>query len=120
MAASVVGAGGGSLDAQKIVQQAITTQKSETPFGDLAELEELAATKRERRWAGDWVDFDEGEEDEMGGGLEEEEDDEEGEDVPITMGLDLGRGKTRLPERRDEAEGHKEEQVINGKDKNEI
>ncbi|MCJ1476601.1 hypothetical protein MMC13_005267 [Lambiella insularis] len=82
-----VGLTGNTHDQGSIVREAIASQKSETPFGDLAELDPGAAGMwDERRWGGDWVDFEDGEED----GPEEEEE-EDGEDVPITMALDLGK-----------------------------
>lgn len=83
VAASLVAAGGGTAAESKLVHQAILSQKSETPFGDLADLEGMGVSLQERRWAGDWVDFDDD------GEVEEEE----GEDVPITMAVDYRRGR---------------------------
>lgn len=98
IAASLVSAGGGSAAESKLVHQAITTQKSETPFGDLVDLDGgMAVSLQERRWAGDWVDFD-----------EDGEGEEEGEDVPITMAVDFGR--RGRDEKKEGEEGGKEKE----------
>ena len=78
-------------DGDSIIREAIASQKSETPFGDLAELElvpDPVSDQGEKRWAGDWVDFGEGEED-GGRGVE----DDEGEDVPIGLAVGEGEGE---------------------------
>ncbi|MCJ1280839.1 hypothetical protein MMC26_000156 [Xylographa opegraphella] len=77
-------------DGDSIIREAITSQKSETPFGDLADLglaPDTASDMGEKRWAGDWVDFEEGDEDGTRG-----IDDDEGEDVPIGLVVDEGEG----------------------------
>ncbi|MCJ1433064.1 hypothetical protein MMC27_002423 [Xylographa pallens] len=84
-------------DGPSIIREAIASQKSETPFGDLAELElapDPAPDMGEKRWAGDWVDFEEGDED----GAQGVEDDE-GEDVPIGLVVDEGEGSSDEEER---------------------
>ncbi|MCJ1399214.1 hypothetical protein MMC11_002416 [Xylographa trunciseda] len=85
-------------DGPSIIREAIASQKSETPFGDLAELEaspDSTPDMGERRWAGDWVDFEEGDED----GARRVEDDEDGEDVPIGLAVDGGEGSSDEEER---------------------
>ncbi|MCJ1391106.1 hypothetical protein MMC18_003968 [Xylographa bjoerkii] len=88
-----------ATDGDSIVREAIASQKSETPFGDLAELgasPDSTPDMGERRWAGDWVDFEEGDED----GGRRVEDYEEGEDVPIGLAVDEeGEGSSDEEER---------------------
>lgn len=100
-AASLVAAGGGSAAESKLVHQAIVSQKSETPFGDLVDLEGMGVSLQERRWAGDWVDFDE----------DGEGEEEEGEDVPITMAVDFRRGREEKEEGKGEGGKGKEGEV---------
>ena len=84
-------------DGPSIIREAIASQKSETPFGDLAELDlapDAAPDMGEKRWAGDWVDFEEGDEDGARG-----VEDDEGEDVPIGLVIDEGGGSSDEEER---------------------